>query len=65
VNKIPKDRQIIIAIKDGKFVAMFSEADDKFVYAKPQTDMYEGKWSMNYYENGYIEYYEIIAWSEL
>lgn len=62
---IPKDRPIVIECWLGTGVAIWSEADKKFVYANFQTDMYEGEWNMNYFENEYIEEKEILAWREL
>lgn len=64
-KQIPKDRQIIITDEYGmERVAHWSEADEKFVYANLQTDMYEGKWNMNYYENEYIKEEHILYWRE-
>lgn len=65
MKKIPKDRQIIIQTKFGKYVAQWSEADNRFAYANPQLDMYEGKWDMFYFENEYIEESDILEWREL
>jgi len=61
-----KDKQIIIENEYGiECVAIWSEADKKFVYANLQTDMYDGKWNMNYFENEYILEKDIKKWREL
>jgi len=62
---IPKNKQIIIITEKGRRVAIWSEADKHFVYANPCTDLYNGKWNMNYFENESIEEDEILAWKEL
>lgn len=61
-QNIPKDRQIIVECWLGTSVAIWSEADKKFVYANIQADMYEGKWNMMYFENEYIKESEITNW---
>lgn len=65
MSNIPKDKQIIIEHKYGTSVAIWSEADKKFAYANPQTDLYEDKWNMNYYENEYIKEEDIESWRDL
>jgi len=65
MKEIPKNRPIVIETKEGKRVAQWSGADNKFAYANPQIDMYEGKWNMCYFENEYIEEKYVLGWSEL
>jgi len=65
MTKIPKDREIIIIINQGNYLAVWSEADERFIYANPQTDMYKGKWNMKYFENEYISEDEILGWRDL
>lgn len=65
MNKIPKDRQIIIEHDFGTSVAIWSETDGSFVYANPQVDLFEGVWNMHYFENEYIEEEDIKSWREL
>ena len=62
---IPKDKQIIIETKQITAVAIWSEANKKFVYASIQTNMYEGKWNMNYFENEWIEEKDILKWRKI
>ena len=63
--KIPKNRQIIIEHKMGTNVAIWSGADEKFVYANAVIDMYESKWDMYYFENEYIDEKNIKSWKEI
>ena len=63
-NGIPKDREIIIQTKLGKFIAIFSPPDDMFVYANHAVDMYQGLWNMHYYETEYIKEKDILEWKE-
>jgi len=65
MNKIPKDREIIIITATGKYVSRWSPADKRFAYASPQIDMFESKWDMYYYETEYIEEDYILGWREL
>ena len=66
MNKIPKDKQIIVTDKYGmERVAQWSEADELFATAMFQLDMYEGKWNMGYFENEYINEKNILKWREL
>ena len=65
MDKIPKDRQIIITHSMGINVAIWSEADKQFVYANLQVDMYNGEWNMYYFENEYIEEEYIISWTNI
>ena len=65
MSNIPKDRQIVIEHSMGTSVAIWSEADEKFVYANVQTDMYNGEWNMKYFENEYIEEKDILNWREI
>jgi len=53
-SEVPKDRQIIV-----------SEADKCFAVANPQTDLFNGQWNMNYFENESITEDEILGWREL
>ena len=65
MDKIPKDRQIIITSSMGTNVAIWSEADKQFVYANLQVDMYNGEWNMYYFENEYIKEEYIISWTNI
>jgi len=65
MNKIPKDRQIIIITKQGTYASQWSPADKKFVYANPQIDMFYVKCDMYYYENEYIKEEDITSWREI
>ena len=65
MNKIPKDRQIIITTKQGTYAAQWSPADNKIAYANVQIDMYVGKWDMVYFETEYIEEDHVLEWREL
>jgi hypothetical protein len=65
MRDIPKDRQIIIKHSIGKNVAIWSEADMKFVYANVQVDMFYCEWNMYYFENEYIDEKDIIDWIDL
>lgn len=65
IEPIPKDREIIISHNRSKNVAIWSAADELFVYANVQVDLYMGKWNMNYFENEYIREKDIESWSEL
>ena len=65
IEPIPKDRQIVIKHGHSKNVAIWSVADELFVYANVQVDLYRGEWNMNYFENEYIKEEDIESWSEL
>ncbi len=65
MKAIPRDRQIIIRHNLGTNVALWSEPDNKFVYANVQIDLYDGSWNMKYFENEYLSESEIICWWEL
>lgn len=63
--KPPKDRLIIIQSPFSRTVAKWSETDNAFVYANPQTELYDGKWNMHYFENECIKEQDIKEWSEI
>lgn len=65
MENIPKDRQIIISHKYGTNVAIWSEAEKKFVYANVQVDMYKGIYNIYYFENEYIVEDDILEWREI
>lgn len=65
MSDIPKDRQIVIEHKNGRSVAIWSQADECFVYANLQVDLFQGKWNMRYFENESIDESDIVSWSEL
>jgi hypothetical protein len=65
MKTIPKDRQIIIEIYYGTYVAIWNEVDQEFKYANPQTDMYHGKYIDTYYETESVKEEEILSWREL
>ena len=65
IEPIPKDREIVISHNRSKNVAIWSAADELFVYALRSVDMYHGLWNMNYFENEYIREEDIESWSEL
>ena len=65
MNNIPRDREIIIQTKRGKYTAIWSEADNLFAYASHNVDMYQGQWNMHYFETDYIKEEDILTWNEL
>lgn len=65
IVNIPKDRLIIVEHYYGIHSAIWSEADEKFVYAEPLTDLYNGAWNMKYFETRYVDESEVFDWNEL
>lgn len=64
-NAIPKDRVILINVDTGWTVARYNKVEDKFVYAMPQTDLYQGEWQDHYFENEWIKESEIKEYMEI
>jgi hypothetical protein len=65
MSNIPKDKQIIIEIPQGTYVAIWNEVDQEFKYANPQIDMYHGEYIDTYYETEKVKEEEILSWREL
>jgi len=63
--KLPKDARIFLADAGyGLFPCIYSPAEDCYVLAVPQVDMYQGKRDM-YWEGECIKDTEIERWTEI
>lgn len=62
---LPKDKVFLIKRDEQWHSCIWNEFRSKFIYARLDFDLYEGKWRYPYFEETQLDECQIKEWKEL